>query len=307
MPLPVAVAPFAPVLLAIVPPEPAEPVPATTRPPLVPVLSRMMPVAEPPLEAMLVKLRFAAPMVALVTARAVPVDAAIAPPPLATRMPAEPVKRPEPEMLTPDVPTTFSEVGAESTLTLDMTMPAAPTGLPDAPTAIAPPLTVWKPAAAPESNVARVMSMPSPKVLPSTVTFDNPVMVRFALPPPFQTMPLPALETTEPFVNDTKAGEVVATAKPVLTELMEVLLTLTVVEVPPGVRTSMPLNEATRALSWIDALIVAPGDAPLLRTITPSLPWSSRPATSAVAATWMSAAAELVLKNFGLLPAETRL
>src|SRR5919197_442030 len=50
MPMPVAVLPSAPVLLAIVPPEPAVPVPVTVRPPLVPVPLSTMPVFEPPLE-----------------------------------------------------------------------------------------------------------------------------------------------------------------------------------------------------------------------------------------------------------------
>src|ERR1043166_5104943 len=52
-PIPVVASPSTPVLFAIVPPEPALPVPVTVKPPLVPVLSRIIPVAEPPLEVTL--------------------------------------------------------------------------------------------------------------------------------------------------------------------------------------------------------------------------------------------------------------
>src|SRR5436189_4294864 len=73
MPMPVVVLPSLPLLFAIVPPEPAVPEPVTERPPLLPVLSRMIPVAEPPLEAMLRKFKPLAPMVELTTLSAVPV------------------------------------------------------------------------------------------------------------------------------------------------------------------------------------------------------------------------------------------
>src|SRR5215217_4633970 len=73
MPLPSVGLPSAPVLLAIVPPEPAEPVPLTFNPPLEPVALRMMPLLEPPLDEMLRNSRLFEPMVVLVTLSAVPV------------------------------------------------------------------------------------------------------------------------------------------------------------------------------------------------------------------------------------------
>src|SRR4051794_25119190 len=75
MPMPVEVLPSEPVLCWIVPPLPAVPVPVTCRPPLDPVVSRMMPVAElfgPERDELLWNVRSAAPMFVVVTFRAVP-------------------------------------------------------------------------------------------------------------------------------------------------------------------------------------------------------------------------------------------
>ena len=73
MPTPVVVLPSAPVLFAIVPPEPALPVPLTFSPPVEPVVSRMIPVFEPPLLEILWNSRLLAPIVVFATFRAVPV------------------------------------------------------------------------------------------------------------------------------------------------------------------------------------------------------------------------------------------
>ena len=73
MPMPIVVLPSLPVLFAIVPPEPAVPEPVIVRPPLVPVVSRMIPVLDPPLEEMLRKFKPLAPMIELTTFNAVPV------------------------------------------------------------------------------------------------------------------------------------------------------------------------------------------------------------------------------------------
>src|ERR1051325_9759082 len=84
------------VLFWTVPPVPALPVPVTTRPPALPVLFSTMPFVPPP-EETVVKRRFAAPMVVLLTLSAAFDGALSVPPPLLlTRMPAEPVNRPEP-------------------------------------------------------------------------------------------------------------------------------------------------------------------------------------------------------------------
>src|SRR6185503_13920739 len=73
MPMPVVVLSSLPLLFAIVPPEPAVPEPVTVRPPLMPVLLRIMPVLDPPLEEMLRKLKPLTPMIELTTLSAVPV------------------------------------------------------------------------------------------------------------------------------------------------------------------------------------------------------------------------------------------
>ena len=88
------------VLPEIVPPEPAVPVPVTTKPPEVPVLFSRIPLF-PPVDAMLANWRLPDPIVALVTFRPMPAAALIVPAALVIRIPAEPVKRPEPLTETP--------------------------------------------------------------------------------------------------------------------------------------------------------------------------------------------------------------
>src|SRR3954447_10913977 len=65
-----------PVVLWIVPPDPAEPVPLTLRPPVEPVVFRMIPLAGPEAAVpavMVLKIRLPAPIVVFATFRAVPV------------------------------------------------------------------------------------------------------------------------------------------------------------------------------------------------------------------------------------------
>src|ERR1051326_6830153 len=115
-------------------------------------------------------------------------------------------------------------------------MPAAPTGLPTDPTEIVPPLTVLKLPPATASNVADVTEMPVPAVLPSTVTLERPVIV-IVPPVPFTLMPvLP--ELTVPLLYDTDVTPVPLAAKAVPVEVIDVLLTSTVVPdaVPPLTR-----------------------------------------------------------------------
>src|SRR6187551_3600832 len=73
MPVPSVAEPFAPDLLAIVPPLAALPVPFTFRPPFAPVVLRMMPLLLPPLDEMLWNSRLLLPMVVLLTFSAVAV------------------------------------------------------------------------------------------------------------------------------------------------------------------------------------------------------------------------------------------
>src|SRR3954453_19622669 len=79
MPIPVVVLPSAPDLPEIVPPvlfPPSSvfvPSPVTVSPPELPVLSRMIPSADPPVELMLTNVSPLAPIVVLATLRAVPV------------------------------------------------------------------------------------------------------------------------------------------------------------------------------------------------------------------------------------------
>src|SRR4051794_29869445 len=73
MPVPCVVLPSAPVLLEMVPPEPAVPLPVTVSPPLEPVVLRMMPFAEPlPFEVMVRNVRPVPPIVVKATFGAVP-------------------------------------------------------------------------------------------------------------------------------------------------------------------------------------------------------------------------------------------
>src|SRR5215213_7325335 len=108
MPMPVVVLPSAPDLPEIVPPVPFPPSvvfvpsPVTVSPPELPVPSRMIPSAEPPLELILTNVSPPAPMVVFVTLRAVPVVAAsvlvapvtvTVPPPVAAKAALAPVER----------------------------------------------------------------------------------------------------------------------------------------------------------------------------------------------------------------------
>src|SRR4051812_48127278 len=108
MPIPVVVLPSAPDLPEIVPPVLFPPTvvfapsPVTVSPPELPVLSRMIPSAEPPLELMLPTVSPLAPIVVLATLSAVPVVVVsvlvvpvtvTVPPPVAVKAPLAPVER----------------------------------------------------------------------------------------------------------------------------------------------------------------------------------------------------------------------
>src|SRR6186713_474876 len=79
MPVPWVVLLSLPLLLEMVPPLPLPPTdvfvpsPTTFRPPLEPVVSRMIPLLEPPLDEILLNSKLFAPMVVLATLSAVPV------------------------------------------------------------------------------------------------------------------------------------------------------------------------------------------------------------------------------------------
>src|SRR3712207_1370005 len=88
--MPVPCVASVPVLFWMVPPDPAEPLPVTVRPPALPVLLSVMPMFVPPLEEMERKVIPAAPMLLFVTLSAAPAPVLMALTPVASTVPPPP-------------------------------------------------------------------------------------------------------------------------------------------------------------------------------------------------------------------------